>query len=118
MTLDYLVIEINENLTRDKCRNLKDKLKMYQQAGVQVAIDSFGDHYLSLRQLKTLPFKIIKLSQGSLHDALSDEEGLTSYKRLVKLVKELNLTIIQEGVEAVEEVDLTYFRKKSPSSSV
>ncbi|MGM0522988.1 MAG: EAL domain-containing protein [Bacillota bacterium] len=104
--LDQLVIEINENLTRDKCKNLKDKLKIYQQADVQVAIDSFGDHYLSLRQLKTLPFKIIKLSQGTLHDALSDEEGLSSYMRLVKLAKDLNLIIIQEGVETAEEVAL------------
>lgn len=106
MTLDHLVIEINENLTRDKCKNLKNKLSAYQKAGVQVAIDSFGDHYLSLRQLRTLPFKIIKLSQGTLHDALGDEEGLTSYKRLIKLAKELNLMIIQEGVETAEEVEL------------
>lgn len=106
VTLEHLVIEISENLTRDKCKNLKSKLNVYQRTGIQVAIDSFGDHFLSLRQLKTLPFKMIKLSQGTLHDALSDEEGLSSYKRLITLAKELTLIIIQEGVETAEEVEL------------
>lgn len=106
VNLEHLVIEISENLSRDKCKNLKIKLSAYQKASIQVAIDSFGDHYLSLRQLRTLPFKMIKLSQGTLHDALSDEDGLSSYKRLVTLAKELRLIIIQEGVETAEEVAL------------
>lgn len=106
LTLNDVVIEISEDLTRDKCKHLKAGLTTYEALGVEVAIDSFGDHYLSLRQIKTLPFSIIKLSQGTLKEAQTDETGRASYIRLVQLAKELKLTVIQEGVEAEEEVDL------------
>lgn len=103
---DQLVIELNEHLTRDKCKKLKTNLKQFQLHGIKAAIDSFGDHYLSLRQLKTLPFAIIKLSQATLQDALIDSEALASYKRLIKLAKRMGLMIIQEGVESEEDVHL------------
>ncbi len=106
LTMNNIVIEISEDLTRDKCKYLKEGLTAYEQLGVEIAIDSFGDHYLSLRQIKSLPFNIIKLSQGTLKDAQTDDAGRQSYERLIHLAKELKLTIIQEGVEAQEEVDL------------
>ncbi|GEM02905.1 PAS domain S-box-containing protein/diguanylate cyclase (GGDEF) domain-containing protein [Halolactibacillus halophilus] len=106
LTLDHLVIELNENFTRSKCIHLKDKLESYQQTGIQVALDSFGDHFLSLRQLKILPFNLIKISQGTLHNALSDKKGIADYHRLVTLAKELHLIIVQEGVETAQEVAL------------
>lgn len=104
LSLNTLVIEINEKLSKDKWKDLKERLSIFLTEGIQVAIDSFGDHYLSLRQLNTLPFSIIKLSQDTLHEALNDDDSLNGYTRLISLAKKLKLRIIQEGVETEEEV--------------
>ena len=56
--------------------------------------------------LKDLPFDKIKLDRAFLKDILSDPKAQTTLKSLVQLVQGYGKTLLCEGAEIEQEVDL------------
>jgi len=59
-----------------------------------------------LSYLKDLPFDKIKLDRAFLKDILSDPKSQTTLKSLVQLVQGYGKTLLCEGAETRQEVDL------------
>jgi EAL domain-containing protein (putative c-di-GMP-specific phosphodiesterase class I) len=55
--------------------------------------------------LKDIQLDAIKLDMRFLSKGVADERGRKILKLTVKLIKELNMMVIAEGVETQEEVD-------------
>jgi EAL domain-containing protein (putative c-di-GMP-specific phosphodiesterase class I) len=68
-------------------------------------MDDFGSGYSSLGMLKDIQLDAIKLDMRFLSNGVADERGRKILKLTVKLIKELNMMVIAEGVETQEEVD-------------
>ncbi|WP_205666535.1 bifunctional diguanylate cyclase/phosphodiesterase [Aminipila luticellarii] len=73
--------------------------------GYRVSMDDFGSGYSSLKALYPMKFDEVKFDRAFMKkDPEEEEENLLV--GLIKLVKGLHTTIVCEGVETVENVDL------------
>jgi len=83
-------------------------LRMYQirELGVSIAIDDFGTGYSSLSYLNKLPVDSLKIDQSFLRGMQGPEGSLPVVQSIVRLAHGMNLTVVAEGVETREELDL------------
>lgn len=84
---------------------LKENIKFIQERGYSVAIDDFGTGYSSLGNLFSAPSKTIKLDK-SFSDELNSDRGSILYKHIISMCKDLGFTIIAEGIETQEQLDI------------
>jgi EAL domain-containing protein (putative c-di-GMP-specific phosphodiesterase class I) len=68
-------------------------------------MDDFGSGYSSLGMLKDIHLDAIKLDMRFLSKGVDEERGRKVLQLTVKLIKELNMMVIAEGVETKDEVD-------------
>ena len=85
---------------------------MMKKRKISVSIDDFGTGYSSLSLLKDLMVDVIKLDQSfirgiDIHGNNMDfvNNDMIVIKNIVKMVNELDMGIIAEGVETLEEAN-------------
>ncbi|MEG1991328.1 MAG: EAL domain-containing protein, partial [Christensenella sp.] len=79
-------------------------LEVLHKAGFSISLDDFGSGYSSLNVLKDLPVNTIKLDRFMLGKALNSERGKTVIANIIRMAKELNMSVVAEGVETHEQV--------------
>ena len=67
---------------------------------------AFGTGYSSLSYLSKLPVDVLKIDQSFLRGMLEPEGSLPVIQSIVRLAHSMNLTVVAEGVETSEEMDL------------
>jgi EAL domain-containing protein (putative c-di-GMP-specific phosphodiesterase class I) len=99
-------LELTESLVMERTRESLVTLEALKELGVRLVLDDFGTGYSSLGYLKGLPFDSIKLDRtfvGHLGTDRADDAIVTA---LVALGQTLGLTIVAEGVETAEQVEI------------
>ncbi|MFC4906151.1 putative bifunctional diguanylate cyclase/phosphodiesterase [Actinomadura gamaensis] len=101
-----LTLEVREEvLVEDGGQNVQ-RLSKLRDLGVRLAIDDFGTGYASLAYLGQLPVDIIKIDP-SFVAGLGRDETLTLLTRtIVRLGRDLGLTVVAEGIERPEQLEL------------
>lgn len=100
-----LKLEITETalmMDLEKQLVLLDKLQSY---GVPVEIDDFGSGYSSLNMLKNIHADVLKIDMGFLRETQDRERTRIILRMVVELAKQLQMTVISEGVESKDQVD-------------
>ena len=69
--------------------------------GVGISIDDFGTSYFSLSCLTTLPITQLKIDRTFMQALDSNHQAIV--KTIITLAKNLNLTVVAEGVETTEQ---------------
>ncbi|NBQ68653.1 MAG: EAL domain-containing protein, partial [Nitrosomonadaceae bacterium] len=64
-----------------------------------LSIDDFGTGHSSLAQLRDIPFNELKIDQGFVHRAWSDDTLRAIYDASLAMGKQLGMDIVAEGVE-------------------
>jgi EAL domain-containing protein (putative c-di-GMP-specific phosphodiesterase class I) len=82
-----------------------DLIGRLRLAKFYVEMDDFGSGYSSLGMLKDLELDAIKLDMRFLSKGVDNKRARKVIKLMVRLIKELEMTAIAEGVETQEEVD-------------
>ncbi len=122
-------LEITERLLIQQPDNAKETLQACRDAGIGIAIDDFGTGYSSLSYLYYFPIEILKIDQSFIRVMYKEERSLELVKSIIGLGKNMNLTVIAEGVEDREEARLLrdmgcdtaqgyYFAKPMPEDDV
>ena len=76
------------------------------QLGVSLAMDDLGSGYSSLRRLRALPFRVVKLDQGLVHGVLRSPVRTVSFiGALVQLGRDLEIEVVVEGLESPDMVE-------------
>ncbi|WP_372396126.1 EAL domain-containing protein [Azospirillum sp. HJ39] len=101
-----LEIEVTESSLIDDVEAAAATLAALKRRGVLIALDDFGTGYSSLSYLHRLPIDKLKIDRSFIHD-LSTGAGNTSVPRaIVGLGRSLGLSVIAEGVETQEQLQL------------
>ncbi len=102
---EQLRIEITETTIMQNPQKQIELIGKLRLAKFYVEMDDFGSGYSSLGMLKDIHLDAIKLDMRFLSKGVDDDRGKKVLKLMVKLIKELEMTAIAEGVETEEEVE-------------
>lgn len=100
-----LKLELTESLLIVNVEETIKKMSALQTLGVRFSLDDFGTGYSSLSYLKRLPLDQLKIDQLFVRDILTDHNAAIA-KMILMLAASLGLSVIAEGVETREQMEL------------
>ena len=100
---NLIILEIPERALSNMTEQLSNTIHRLHEEGFILCIDNFGSLNSPLNLLKDFPIDRIKLDRTFLSKNASSEEGLTILRYLIAMAKELDFTVITEGVETPEQ---------------
>lgn len=101
-----LELEITESAYIDNPNMLYDIMDKLQEAGFVFSMDDFGSGYSSLNALKDIPVDIVKIDLNFLRKARRGIEiGRDILKGTIKMIQDIHLPVIAEGVETQDQAD-------------
>lgn len=103
---ESLEIEITESLLMADVANTVSAIEELHDLGIRVAMDDFGTGYSSLSVLKRFPIDSIKIDQSFVADITTNADDAEIIRAIITIGKTLNRTVVAEGVETQEQVDM------------
>lgn len=97
-----LICEISENILTRNLNYSDNFLEQLKELGILIALDKFGTGYSSLSYVVRFPFDILKLDASLLSSQLANKK--TILKSIIHMARNLNITIVAEGVQNEEDV--------------
>jgi EAL domain-containing protein (putative c-di-GMP-specific phosphodiesterase class I) len=101
-----ITAEITESVLLVDQEAVAERLTRLRKAGVRIAVDDFGTGYASLAYLTSLPLDAIKIDRGLVADLVGGERDRIVVRALIHLARELDLSVVVEGVETAAQLAL------------
>ncbi len=101
---DKINLEITETAAAYAQRVMTENLEKLTQAGLSFSLDDYGTGYSNMQRVVQLPLKIIKLDK-SFVDENDNPKMWIVLKNTVKMLKDMDMEIVVEGVETKEMLD-------------
>lgn len=104
----YIEVELTEMSDYNDCESLKTLVQKMKENGVMTSIDDFGTGFSSLNLLTDFMFDIVKLDKSFIDNIIKHNDSTDEIviRNIIKMVKELNMKAVAEGVETVEQAAL------------
>jgi len=99
-----LELEVTETAVIEETALAQSVLQSLSSRGVSIALDDFGTGYSSLSYLSGLPFNKLKIDRSFVQDIASDARALSLLANVARLGRDLDLTVVAEGVETEEQL--------------
>jgi EAL domain-containing protein (putative c-di-GMP-specific phosphodiesterase class I)/GGDEF domain-containing protein/CHASE3 domain sensor protein len=99
-------LEITEGVIMYNESDTIDLLHKLKAVGLMLSIDDFGTGYSSLSYLKQFPIDKLKIDQSFIFNVNTNEADKAIVSAIVDLGKNLGLTLIAEGVEELEHLNI------------
>jgi diguanylate cyclase (GGDEF)-like protein/PAS domain S-box-containing protein len=101
-----LTLEITESALMEDPDLAARTLTQLRRLGVGIAIDDFGTGYSSLSYLRMFPVTSVKIDRSFIDSLTVNEDGRAIVEGVVRLAHTLGLTVVAEGVETSEQLDV------------
>ena len=101
-----VVLEVTESRLMKDTRAPLEILTRLRLKRFRLSIDDFGTGHSSLAQLRDIPFDELKIDQGFVHHASSNETLRAMYDTSLSLARQLGMEVVAEGVEDRSDWDL------------
>ena len=98
-----LILEITEGVAISNFGETMNTLSRLERIGVGIALDDFGTGFSSLSYLAKINPHIIKVDQSFVQLASNSARDATLLEAIVTLGRNLNVTILAEGVESTDQ---------------
>jgi EAL domain-containing protein (putative c-di-GMP-specific phosphodiesterase class I) len=98
--------EITESALLLDHEKVAARLTRLRDEGVRIAVDDFGTGYANLAYLTSLPLDAIKIDRGLVADIVGGERDRIVVKAMIHLARELELSVVVEGVETTSQLAL------------
>ena len=99
-------VEVTETAVIEEHETAKSVLAALAGKGIAIALDDFGTGYSSLSYLSALPFTKLKIDRSFVADIASNPRALRLLANVARLGRDLDLTVIAEGVETEEQLNI------------
>ncbi|WP_111979662.1 GGDEF domain-containing phosphodiesterase [Algibacillus agarilyticus] len=103
-----LELEITEGVILGNEHDTIEVLDQLRSLGVQLSIDDFGTGYSSLSYLTHFPIDKLKIDQAFIKELELNPKDQSIVQTIIDLGRNLNLTLIAEGVEKQKHWDLLH----------
>ncbi len=100
--------EVTESAFLSDTEMIIEKIAKIREYGFKVSIDDFGSGYSSLNLISVLPVDIVKIDKGFIRTSLNTDRGKDIMHGIIKMLKDIDLGIICEGIENVSEEQIVY----------
>jgi c-di-GMP phosphodiesterase len=99
-----VVLEVTERSEFPDLQKAGTIIDALRDLGFRVALDDVGVGHSGLSQMKALKANIIKIDKFFVDTITEDETASTIIGMLVRLAKDLRMTVIAEGIETKEQM--------------
>jgi diguanylate cyclase (GGDEF)-like protein/PAS domain S-box-containing protein len=106
LTPESLILEISESALVDDSEFILSQLNQLNTMNIHCSLDGFGMGYSSLSYIRHLPFKSLKIDKGFIQGIHTNVNDLTLVNSIITMSKNFKLSVIAEGVETVEQLNL------------
>ncbi len=101
---DSINLEITETAASYSQRVMTDNLNKLSNAGLSFSLDDYGTGYSNMKRVISLPLKIVKLDK-SFVDEQHNPKMWIFLQNTIKMLKDMKMEIVVEGIETQEMVD-------------
>jgi len=96
-------IEITESVKESETNRLIDFVHQLKNYGIHISIDDFGTGYSSLLLIHNIDADVIKIDKSFIEELPEDRKSIVLIESIISIAKNLNMTLIAEGVETAEQ---------------
>ncbi len=101
-----LELEVTESTLLDDSGRAIQMMQQIRALGIQFAMDDFGTGYASFDYLKRYPFSTLKIDRSFIINLCNSNREYAIVKSMIKMACQLGLTVVAEGVEEQNQVDI------------
>lgn len=101
-----VLFEITESLMVEEPDKVAEAMRHLRNQGIQIAADDFGTGYANLAFLNKFPLDVLKIDRSFITNMASEDRSKKIVRTIVKLANEFGMSIIAEGIEASEEIEI------------
>ena len=98
-----IVFEMTETSVAEDIDKLITNMNILKGLGIRFSMDDFGTGYSSLSYLRQLPIDELKIDKSFIMGLDDAKDGRDMVKTILNIAKNLNLTIVAEGIEEVSQ---------------
>lgn len=98
-------IEITEGILADNAKTVAEFAVAMQQRGILIELDDFGTGYSNIVTVLNTPLDIVKLDRSLIWSAMDREEAAVLVRSLARVMHEMGLLVLAEGVENQPQED-------------
>ncbi|MEG1778623.1 MAG: EAL domain-containing protein [Oscillospiraceae bacterium] len=99
-------LEVLETLIHENIEQLQAIILHLDFFGFLVSIDDFGCGYSSLNMLKDVKADVLKIDREFLNKIEDNERGEVVLTNIIRLAKELHMSVVCEGVETEKQAEM------------
>lgn len=99
-------LEITESMLSGDIEHTIQQMEELKEKGFLFSIDDFGTGYSCLTHLSAFPVKELKIDKSFIDKVLDDGKGFSIVQTIIRLAKSLNISVVAEGVEALEQFNI------------
>ena len=113
---DFIDFEITETTAINTSETLKKIMKNFNQQGIYFSLDDFGTGYSNQSNIMQYPYSIVKIDKSLVWACDSNPKAFISLKHTVAMIKDLEMSVLAEGVETdkhknlLEEIGVEYLQ--------
>ncbi len=98
-------LEITETAAAHTPEILLKNMQVLADAGFELSLDDYGSGYSNMNYMLNLPFKMIKIDKYIVWAAFSDKKAEKALAATIKMIKEIGMSVLAEGVETPEQAE-------------
>lgn len=106
ITPDCLKLEVTETTMMVHKQTCISMLVRLRELGFLISLDDFGTGYSALSCLHLYPLDELKIDRSFMVEACENKRAFLLLKTIMRLVQELGLNLVVEGVEQQAQLDL------------
>ena len=100
---EHLLFEITESAATKEAGPELENLSRLRMRGFGLSIDDFGTGYSSMERLARIPFTELKIDQGFVRNAVTQDASRAMVESSLELARKLGITAVAEGVQSKAE---------------